>query len=188
MRGPPLTHLRLRRFGGLSRIGPQSAVHSLYAFGARDAIGFSPLAIESVANPEHHPLARRYAMLSELAPMILAAQGKGILSAQEGRIVNGRWRTIRWLNGDQTHEGRHIRLEPNSFAGGSVVSIPIAPMWAAGSQNPETHRPALLDDDGALHRRAVDRAIVLICARRGECDCMRSAAGLDAATGEARRS
>jgi beta-galactosidase GanA len=197
-----------------SRFGPQSAVHALYAFGARDAIGFSPFAIESVEDPEHYPLARSYAMLSELAPMILAAQGKGmtagviprvafdgtvddspqrvvvggtfaltvtfegaasvatganpgavpaggtalgaaresvrggivialardefiiagtgivvtfapvgegdpiagILSVQEGRIVNGQWRTIRWLNGDQTHQGRHIRLEPNAFS------------------------------------------------------------------------
>ena len=39
----------------------------------------------------------------------------GILSADEGRIVNGRWQTIRRLNGDQTHQGRHIRLEPNVF-------------------------------------------------------------------------
>lgn len=196
-----------------SRFGPQSAVHALYAFGAHDAIGFSPFAIESVEDPERHPLARGYAMLAELAPMILAAQGRGmtagviprvafggtvddspqlvvvggafaltvafegaapvamganpgaapaggavsgsapdavrggiiialapdefiiagtgivvtfapasagdpiagILSAQEGRVVNGRWRTIRWLNGDQTHQGRHIRLEPNAF-------------------------------------------------------------------------
>jgi beta-galactosidase GanA len=196
-----------------SRFGPQSAVHALYAFGAHDAIGFSPFSLESVADPERHPLARSYAMLAELAPMILAAQGRGmtagviprvafdgtvddspqrvvaggtfaltvtfegaapvatganpgaapaggaalggaaesvrggivialasdefiiagtgivvtfapvgegdpiagILSAQEGEIVSGRWRTIRWLNGDQTHQGRHIRLEPNAF-------------------------------------------------------------------------
>jgi hypothetical protein len=194
-----------------SRFGPQSAVHALYAFGGHDAIGFSPFAIESVEDPERHALARSYAMLAELAPMLLAAQGRGmtagviprvafdgrvddspqrvavggafaltvtfegsappptanpgaapggggslgnaesvrggiiialapdefiiagtgivvtfapvgagdpiagILSAQEGRVVNGRWRTVRWLNGDQTHQGRHIRLAPNEF-------------------------------------------------------------------------
>ena len=194
------------------RFTAQSATQALYAFGAHDAIGFSPFAIESVENPERHPLARSYAMLAELAPMILAAQGRGmtagviprvafdgsvddtpqrvsiggsfaltvtfegaapmatganpgatpgvgvasgtaeavrggimialapdefiiagsglvvtfapvsagdpiagILSAQEGRVVNGRWRTTRWLNGDQTHQGRHIRLVPNDF-------------------------------------------------------------------------
>jgi beta-galactosidase GanA len=40
----------------------------------------------------------------------------GILSAQEGRFENGRWVGGRWLNGDQTHQGRHIRLETNKFS------------------------------------------------------------------------
>jgi Domain of unknown function (DUF5597)/Beta-galactosidase len=198
------------RFIPESRFGPQSAVHALYAFGAHDAIGFSPFAIESVKDAAHHPMAGSYAMLAELAPTILAAQGRGmaagviprvafdgtvddapqrvvvggtfaltvtfegespaatsanpgaaptpssaagesvrggiiialasdeliiagtgivvtcapvgagdpiagILSAEEGRIVNGRWRTTRRLNGDQTHQGRHIRLGPGEF-------------------------------------------------------------------------
>ena len=180
-----------------SRLSAESAVHALYAIGAHDAIGFSPFAIESVKEPERHPLAKSYEMLSQLAGPILAAQGRGtmtavipvvaldgsvndspqrivvggefaltvtydpasassqatpprggliiaiapnefiiagsgivvtfapvtagdpiagILSAQEGRYVNGRWSPTRWLNGDQTHQGRHIRLEPNEFS------------------------------------------------------------------------
>lgn len=180
-----------------SRFGPMSAVHALFAIGAHDAIGFSPFAIESVNEPDKHPLARSYEMLAELAPVILAAQGRGtmtaampvvafdgatddspqrltvgaefaltvtfepaaaqspadavrgtiiistapdefiiagtgvvvtfapvtpgapsagILSADEGRFVNGRWTTRRRLNGDQTHQGRHIRLEPGKFS------------------------------------------------------------------------
>jgi beta-galactosidase GanA len=39
----------------------------------------------------------------------------GILSAEEGHFVDGRWLHERWLNGDQTHQGRHIRLEPGRF-------------------------------------------------------------------------
>ena len=39
----------------------------------------------------------------------------GILSAQEGRYVNGQWTPGRWLNGDQTHQGRHIRLPSGRF-------------------------------------------------------------------------
>jgi beta-galactosidase GanA len=39
----------------------------------------------------------------------------GLLSVEEGRFENGRWQHIRWLNGDQTHQGRHIRLEPGHF-------------------------------------------------------------------------
>lgn len=39
----------------------------------------------------------------------------GILSCEEGRYANGQWQHIRWLNGDQTHQGRHLRLEPGKF-------------------------------------------------------------------------
>ena len=40
----------------------------------------------------------------------------GILEAAEGRYVNGTWETTLFLNGDQTHQGRHIRLEPGRFS------------------------------------------------------------------------
>jgi hypothetical protein len=40
----------------------------------------------------------------------------GILSAREGRFENGKWIGGRWLNGDQTHQGRHIRMETNKFS------------------------------------------------------------------------
>jgi thiamine phosphate synthase YjbQ (UPF0047 family) len=40
----------------------------------------------------------------------------GILSVEEGRFVDGQWENIRWLNGDQTHQGRHLRLEPGRFS------------------------------------------------------------------------
>jgi len=39
----------------------------------------------------------------------------GILQCEEGRYEAGEWRHIRWLNGDQTHQGRHVRLEPGRF-------------------------------------------------------------------------
>ncbi|UCD38794.1 MAG: DUF5597 domain-containing protein, partial [Fidelibacterota bacterium] len=34
----------------------------------------------------------------------------GILKAEEGRFENNDWKVIRHLNGDQTHQGRHIRI------------------------------------------------------------------------------
>ena len=40
----------------------------------------------------------------------------GILSAEEGRLVAGRWENVRWLSGDETHQGRHVRLEPGRFS------------------------------------------------------------------------
>jgi len=40
----------------------------------------------------------------------------GIASVEEGRYAGGQWQHVRWLNGDQTHQGRHLRLEPGRFA------------------------------------------------------------------------
>lgn len=35
----------------------------------------------------------------------------GIEEVQEGDFdESGRWKVKRWLNGDQTHQGRHVRL------------------------------------------------------------------------------
>lgn len=39
----------------------------------------------------------------------------GIDSAWEGKFDNGRWVPGRLLNGDQTHQGRHIRLAPGPW-------------------------------------------------------------------------
>ncbi|ACZ31679.1 glycoside hydrolase family 35 [Xylanimonas cellulosilytica DSM 15894] len=40
----------------------------------------------------------------------------GILSCEEGRYdADGAWQRLRRLNGDQTHQGRHVRLEPGRF-------------------------------------------------------------------------
>lgn len=40
----------------------------------------------------------------------------GILSVEEGRFVDGKWQNLRWLNGDETHQGRHLRLVPGRFS------------------------------------------------------------------------
>jgi hypothetical protein len=34
----------------------------------------------------------------------------GILKDQEGKFEKNKWKVIRYLNGDQTHQGRHIRI------------------------------------------------------------------------------
>ena len=39
----------------------------------------------------------------------------GIDVAEEGKFVDGKWVAGRRLNGDQTHQGRHIRLPPGQF-------------------------------------------------------------------------
>jgi beta-galactosidase GanA len=164
---------------------PEASVNALYAFGAHDAIGFSPFGIESIDDAAGKLLAASYGLVAQLEPLILELQGRGrmagllsegpeqrqpqqvrlddyvlsatfepepppsgglvlntapgefviagtavtvtfastargqragILSAEEGRFVNGRWENIRWLNGDETHQGRHVRLEPGRFS------------------------------------------------------------------------
>lgn len=39
----------------------------------------------------------------------------GLLKTDEGSFVNGQWKTIRHLNGDQTHQGRHINVPNGSY-------------------------------------------------------------------------
>lgn len=191
---------------------PEAAVNALYAFGQLDAIGFSPFAIESNAEPAAGYLTASYDLVRQLAPLIADKQGRGlmagflqesaeskqpqqvrmgkwilrasferaappqladglavvigtensalaaggragaapagglmialgddeflfagigltitfastepgqqagILSCAEGRYENGEWKHVRWLNGDQTHQGRHVRLEPGRFS------------------------------------------------------------------------
>ncbi len=176
--------------------GKNSAAEVFCAIGLHDAIGFSPFAIESVANPGSDRLTKAYGLLEQLAPLILENQGMGtmtgilldrknpeqtvemngyrfkisfepldrfaykgnlsdssfrtggiILSAgpddyivagsglivtfasampddmmagigsiDEGRFDNGRWIPGMRLNGDQSHQGRHLRLPNDRFS------------------------------------------------------------------------
>jgi len=46
------------------------------------------------------------------------AQGKGQVGlevVEEGHFVGGEWTVTRRLNGDQTHQGRHVRLPPGDY-------------------------------------------------------------------------
>lgn len=40
----------------------------------------------------------------------------GLLSVEELKPADGRLEHVRWLNGDQTHQGRHVRLEMGRIA------------------------------------------------------------------------
>jgi beta-galactosidase GanA len=184
--------------------GVDASVYVMYAVGQHDAIGFAPFGIESTTGPAATSLAESCALLTGLAPFLLAHQGRGtmaglrpesaeqrqpqqvnlggyvlrvtyeqqpapalaegavmpaaspaptgwpagglviatgrdeflfagtgvtvtfasatedatigILSVEEGKFENGQWSHRRWLNGDQTHQGRHLRLEPGRFS------------------------------------------------------------------------
>ena len=42
--------------------------------------------------------------------------GVGIEQDQEGHVSGGQFQPGRWLNGDETHQGRHLRLPPDGFS------------------------------------------------------------------------
>ena len=39
----------------------------------------------------------------------------GLESVEEGRFVDGKWTHLRWLDGDETNQGRHVRIPPGQF-------------------------------------------------------------------------
>jgi len=169
--------------------GNTGAVNIYYAMGQHDAMGYCPFSIESGEDSDKNPLAGSYAVISQLAPLILENQGRnkmrgvlvdeenpeqrvtlgdytfvcsheytskwthrapgdawprkgcmiiqvgrdeyfiagsgvivtfepaekgafiaGIGSLDEGRFINGTWTPGRRMNGDQSHQGRHMRL------------------------------------------------------------------------------
>ena len=49
-------------------------------------------------------------IVAEVQPRHDGSLNAGILTAEEGWFENDRWRIIRHLNGDQTHQGRHVRI------------------------------------------------------------------------------
>jgi len=191
---------------------PEASVNALFAFGALDAMGFCPFAIESNTEPAAGFLTESFDLVRQLTPLLVEKQGRGLtagflqesaeskqpqqvrlggwtfrvaferaappqladglaviigtentalsasgragaapagglvialgedeflfagigltitfapavggetaglLTVEEGRFTDGQWQHLRWLNGDQTHQGRHVRLEPGRFS------------------------------------------------------------------------
>src|ERR1017187_5050537 len=60
--------------------GREGATRALYAFGRHNAMGFSPFGIDGSRAPDTDLIAG-YDLISQLAPLILAHQGKGTISA-----------------------------------------------------------------------------------------------------------
>jgi hypothetical protein len=63
-----------------SKAGAQGAAQAIYAFGAGNAIGYSPFGADRFAGSDLE-LARAYDLLSSVSPLILANQGKGTMTA-----------------------------------------------------------------------------------------------------------
>ncbi|MGD0087173.1 MAG: DUF5597 domain-containing protein [Verrucomicrobiota bacterium] len=63
-----------------SKAGASGAAQAIYAFGAGNAIGYSPFGADQFAGSDLE-LARAYDFLSSVSPLILANQGKGTMTA-----------------------------------------------------------------------------------------------------------
>jgi beta-galactosidase GanA len=177
------------------RSEPDNAAKVFMTLGHYKGIGFSPFSIESVVAPSDEPIAKSYALLQQLSPLILENQvsGKmdgvlldstfqkqelfmgnyiltisheftlgwspgsknpgwpesggliiqtgdkefiiagtgivvtfspatavkqfvGILRADEGEYIDGKWKPGRRMNGDQDHQGRHIRIPVKEYS------------------------------------------------------------------------
>jgi hypothetical protein len=180
--------------------GCRAAAYALYVVGQHNAMGLSPFAIDSNDGAAGQPLAHSYALLRQLAPLILKHQAEGtirgmapdvpfagaplpakqvielgdyrftakferppqpvnlpglepgesltggliiqegpdkfliagtglvvtfatnspeeqagIVSICDGKFVDGEWVTHRWLGGDESHQGRHLRIPSGQF-------------------------------------------------------------------------
>lgn len=58
-----------------------TGANPFYAIGRHDAIGISPFAVDSISNPAESDLAKSYAVLDQLAPLILKHQGVNEMTA-----------------------------------------------------------------------------------------------------------
>ncbi len=63
-----------------TQAGAEGAARALYVFGRYDAIGMSPFAIDNAAGKDPE-LTAGYGLVAQLAPLILAHQGNGTMSA-----------------------------------------------------------------------------------------------------------
>ena len=63
-----------------SRAGAQGVANAIWAFGTHDAIGFSPFGIDRFAGSDLE-LIHAYDVISQIAPLILAHQGDGTMTA-----------------------------------------------------------------------------------------------------------
>jgi hypothetical protein len=68
------------------KLDSRTPLEAFHAIGARDAIGFSPFAIESATDADVASLGAAYATLGGLAPLILREQGRGSMTAGIPRV------------------------------------------------------------------------------------------------------
>jgi beta-galactosidase GanA len=106
---------------------PEAVANAFFVFGELDAIGFSPFSIEDL--PENDPLIGAYAVLDQLAPLIIEHQGK-----------TGDKRTMRGFKPPVTFDGT-VDQSPQSFdLGGYRFTVTFVDQWTPkDKQVPANH-------------------------------------------------
>jgi hypothetical protein len=126
----------------------RGAVNVFYAIGQHDAIGFSPFAIERIAEPNSE-IARCYGVLSQIAPLILENQGKGTIA---GVVLDANEPPQKLQLAGYTLEfklARHWSFGAPEYAAAIVISLGPDEFLAAGrgltiSFSPNTPSPAIV--------------------------------------------
>lgn len=66
---------------------PRTGANAFYAFGALQAIGYSPFSIESIDQKPDTVISQAYSVLEQLAPVILAQQGRHRIFGFKARVL-----------------------------------------------------------------------------------------------------
>lgn len=120
--------------------------NALWSFGAGRAMGYSPFAIDSIADPSTHPLRQAYSALDSISPLILNAQARG---------------TIRGFKAPVAFDGKVDPSPQRVYLGGYAFDVAFVDMWTAkDQQSPENHGGMLIQL-GADEFLVVGQGIIL---------------------------
>jgi beta-galactosidase GanA len=101
----------------------EAPADAFYAIGRHDALGFSPFAIDGIGDADR--LGEAYAMLENLAPLILSHQGKGSMTGVRAPV---------------SHDGVVDETAQRVELGDYVLTISFVDLWVArGEQNVAAH-------------------------------------------------
>jgi beta-galactosidase GanA len=130
----------------------QSVVNAYYAFAQHNVMGYSPFSIESLPDPSDNQVSRGYDVLSQLTPLILANQGKGVMA---GVILDSASQKIEITLGDYIFIVNHEYSWPyapktegeNPRYGGMIIMVSPNEFYVAGRGMVITFRSAVNDDE-----------------------------------------
>jgi hypothetical protein len=131
----------------------QTVTNAFYAIARHNAMGYSPFSIESIDDPLHSQIARGYDVLGQLTPLILGAQGTGIMA---GFLLDGPSQTETIILGDYRFTVKHELTWPYAArtehdtprCGGMIIMTAKDEFTIAGSGVVVTFQPS--SGDGTI--------------------------------------